>query len=90
MNDLNTSALLAMDLALKNTITRDRRVAGAQAVRRWRLRVRWGARDLARAGTFEHGRLRGALLFMTAVGARGLLREAVAPRRESARALVLM
>ena len=87
MKDLNTSALLKMDLALKNTITNADNVAGAQAVWRRRLRVRWGARDRARAGVLSHGRLRVALLPATAVGARGLTRTL---RREHARPLVLL
>lgn len=89
MKDLNTSTLLKIDLALKNTITKVDSVAGAQAVWRRRLRVRWGARDRARAGVLPHGRLRGALLPATTVGVRGLMREGIAPLRESARALRL-
>ena len=49
--------------------------------------MRCGARDRARAGALALGRLRGALLSVAAVGARGLMH---APRLERARALVLV
>ena len=91
MKDLNTSALLKMDLALKNTITRADNVAGAQAAWRFRLRVRWGARDRARAGALTYDRLREALVSAAAGGARGLMRAGfIAPRRERVRLLVLL
>lgn len=91
MKDLNTSALLAMDLALKNASTRSGSVAGAQAVWRWRLRVRWGARERARAGAFAVARLRDTLLPVVALGARGRMRaDAIAPRRVRARARALL
>jgi hypothetical protein len=75
MKDLNTSALLAMDLALKKTNTRANNVAGAQAAWRRRLRVRLGARDRVRAGVLAHGRLRRCLLSVVTMGARGRLHD---------------